>query len=278
MEDGFYWVRVRIEGGDAWIVAELEYGTWSVPGRERRFKQESLLEVDERRLVQEPYLKIEVVTPERAATMVEKVHARYRRQMGWDDPEKAASAVEFFGLELKKGWRPECVVDTVSGEVYDGAYGLRALAQHSEPVEVAVLYVESPAECGCLARHFIDVLPRGWGYLQMAVEVRPTGYRDLREGEERPACAVCCGDAEERPECPSCGGTGVVNGELPSAPGWYRARVGDDLVVLEVVLEDDVLVVRGDSDGDFRVAETNWWTRRDDPVREWGHRVEMGRD
>lgn len=54
-EDGFYWVQVRIEGADEWVVAELRYGMdWYFTGRERRVKAENILKIDWRRLRRAP--------------------------------------------------------------------------------------------------------------------------------------------------------------------------------------------------------------------------------
>lgn len=86
-------------------------------------------------------------------------------------------------------------------------------------------------------------------------------------------CAVCGG--EEKDGCWSCEGSGVVNGKLPTVPGWYRAKVGDEIIPLEV--DGELMVVGVGSGGrSIPVWNANWHARRDEPISEWGGPVALG--
>jgi hypothetical protein len=57
-ENGFYWVKWRFVGVGEWVVAMFdgneEQGLWWVPGAHRELAEDSLIEIDERRVTRDP--------------------------------------------------------------------------------------------------------------------------------------------------------------------------------------------------------------------------------
>jgi hypothetical protein len=115
-------------------------------------------------------LDVEIITPERAAEMLEKVDGRYR-EMGFFEGHSSQFLLE----EVRRGWRPCVVVNVSTGEVFDGAFALRAIQEHGEPVECAVARLPADPRRGQpLVRDAFGKLPKEWQHENM----RPRGNEE----------------------------------------------------------------------------------------------------
>lgn len=114
-------------------------------------------------------LSYEIVTPEQAALWCEQVDKRYEEMKFFE-----GYRVESMAEDLKNGWRPCIVINSTTGELFDGAFAVRAIADHGQPVECAVARLpadskwKNPSTQGVFSK-----MPKHWQFLKMASKDRP---------------------------------------------------------------------------------------------------------
>lgn len=123
-------------------------------------------------------LSFEIVTPKQAELWCEQVDKRYESMKFFE-----GHRVEHMAEDLKNGWRPQITINTTTGELFDGAFAVRAIADHGKPVECAVARLpEDPKWKYPNTRGVFSKLPKLWQFLKMANEDRPPFAQEGFEG------------------------------------------------------------------------------------------------